>query len=133
MKTIILFHPEEGVEPVQGVGPNPVSGHPVTQVWRYFTEPSGKLTAGIWSCRGGSFEILSHPSIEMCTILEGEAVIEHEDGSRVTVVSGDSFVIPFGAHTIWHVEGYVKKSFVCHFPENDAPAAGVGSCQNSKG
>ena len=125
MKNIILFRSDEGIEPVEGVGPNPVSGHPVTHVWRFFTHPSGRLTAGLWSCRGGTFEIPAHTSTEMCTILEGEAVIEHADGSRVTVVPGDSFVIPFGAHTIWHVEGYVKKSFVCHFMEDDVPSGAI--------
>ena len=55
--------------------------------------------------------------------LQCGGVIEHEDGSQVTVAPGDSFVIPYGAHTIWRVEGYVRKSFICHFMENDGPAA----------
>lgn len=118
MKKICCFNPDTALEHMEGIGPNPVSGHPVTHVWRCFIHHSGLLTAGIWTCEGGTFEIFAHPSNEVCTILEGQAVIEHEDGSKVTVVPGDSFMIPYGAHTIWHVEGYVKKSFVCSFNED---------------
>ena len=53
MKNVIRFHPDGAVEHVQGTGPNPVSGHPVTHVWRCFVHPSGKLRAGLWSCEGG--------------------------------------------------------------------------------
>ena len=123
MKTIVRFGPEGAVEHVEGIAPNPLSGNPVTHTWRCFVHPSGKLIAGFWSCEGGTFEIMSHPCSEMCSILVGEAVFVHEDGSQVTVAPGDSFVIPYGAHTIWHVEGYVRKSFTCHFMENDGPAA----------
>ena len=117
MQKIICFRPEILVEPVEAIAPNPVSGQPVTKVWRQYVHASGKVTAGLWSCENGSFELFSHTSTEICTILEGEAVIEHEDGSRETVRPGDCFVIPYGSHTIWHVENYVKKSFVCTFVE----------------
>lgn len=118
MHNIIRFETHTAVEHIQGTAPNPVSGNPVTNVWRCFVHSSGKLTAGIWSCEGGSFEILSHPSNEMCTILEGEAVVEHSDGTTVTLSPGDTILIPFGVHTIWHVPGYVKKSFICNFNED---------------
>lgn len=123
MKTIVRFGPEGAVEHVEGIAPNPISGTPVTHTWRCFVHPSGRLTAGIWTCEGGSFEIAAHPSNEMCTILEGEAVIEHADGSKVTVVPGDAFMIPCGTRTIWHVDGYVKKSFICNFNENGEAAS----------
>ena len=76
----------------------------------------GPLAAGIWDCSKGSFAIPSHATDEMCSILEGEAVIEHADGTRVTVRPGDSFLIPYGTRTIWHVANYVKKAFVCAVP-----------------
>lgn len=123
MGKIICFHSDEAVEYMQGVAPNPISGHPVTHVWRCFVHPSGNLVAGIWACEAGAFEIMSHPSTEVCTILEGTAIIEHEDGSRVAVAPGDSFVIPYGAHTVWRVEEYIKKSFVCNFMGSNGSAA----------
>lgn len=123
MNKIVLFRPEGAVEHVRGIAPNPLSGNPVTQTWRCFVHPSGGLVAGIWTCEGGVFEIPSHPSNGMCTILEGGAVIEHADGSRVAVAPGDAFMIPYGARTIWHVDGFVKKSFVCTFNENGDAAS----------
>ena len=68
----------------------------------------------------------------MCVILEGEAVIEHEDGSNVTAVPGGGFVIPYGAHTIRHVGGYVKKSFIRHFMENDGRPRPSASTANQR-
>lgn len=100
-------------EAQEGVAPNPLSGNPVTHVQRLFVHPRGTVSAGLWECAAGSFEIPAHPSCEMCTILEGEAVIEHGDGSRLRVGPGDCFVIPQGAHTIWHVPQHVKKTFIC--------------------
>lgn len=123
MKKIVPLNIKDAFEHVQGIGPNAISGHPVTNVWRCFEDHSGHLTAGIWSCEGGSFEIFSHTSNEMCAILEGEAVIEHSDGSKVTVGPGDSFMIPYGAHTIWHVPNFVKKAFICNFAEEDKPTS----------
>lgn len=116
MKTIILLDQSAPAGHQRGPAPNPVAGEPLTNVWRGFARPDGSLTAGIWDCSSGSFSIPSHSTDEMCSILEGEAVIEHADGSRVTVRPGDSFLIPHGTRTTWHVESYVKKAFVCAAP-----------------
>ena len=90
------------------MAPNPLSGNPVTHVWKNFVHSHGKVKAGVWDCTVGSFDISAHPSYEMYTILESEAVVKQEDGSRISITPGDSFVIPKGMHTIWHVETYVK-------------------------
>ena len=116
VKTIILFDQTAPAGHARGPAPNPVAGDPHTNVWRCFTRPDGSLTAGLWDCSGGSFAIPSHPTDEMCRILEGEALIEHADGTRITVRAGDSFLIPHGTQTIWHVAKYVKKAFVCAAP-----------------
>ncbi len=102
---------------VEAPAPNPLSGVPVTHVWRQFVHPRGAVNAGVWDCSAGSFEIASHPSHEMCAILEGGAVIEHPDGSRLSLGPGDCILIPKGAHTVWHIERYVKKTFICCFTQ----------------
>ena len=113
MRKVVPIVEGSRTEAVEAVAPNPLSGDPVTHVWRRFVHPQGTVSAGPWECAAGSFAIRSHPSCEMCTILEGEAVIEHDDGSRLTVGPGDCFVIPQGAHTIWHIPHHVKKTFIC--------------------
>ena len=116
VNTIILFDQSAPAGHSEGPAPNPVDGEPRANVWRCFARPDGTLAAGIWDCSQGSFAIPSHATDEMCSILEGEAVIEHADGTRVTVRPGDSFLIPYGTRTIWHVANYVKKAFVCAVP-----------------
>lgn len=113
MRKVVPIVEGSRTEAVEAVAPNPLSGDPVTHVWRSFVHPQGTVSAGVWECAAGSFAIPSHPSCEMCTILEGEAVIEHGDGSRLTVRPGDCFVIPQGTHTIWHIPHHVKKTFIC--------------------
>ena len=99
MNTIILFDQSAPAGHSEGPAPNPVDGRPRANVWRCFARPDGTLTAGIWDCSKGSFAIPSHA-----------------DGTRVTVRPGDSFLIPYGTRTIWHVASYVKKAFVCAAP-----------------
>ena len=115
MLKVISLTAGEPADATEALAPNPLSGNPVTHVWRQFVHPQGAVNAGVWECAAGSFEIPAHPSYEMCAILEGEAVIEHPDGSRLTVKPGDSILIPKGAHTVWHVAHHVKKTFICCF------------------
>ncbi|HJA79855.1 MAG TPA: DUF861 domain-containing protein [Candidatus Desulfovibrio intestinavium] len=114
-KVIQLGDKGTPTEVVEALAPNPLSGHPVTRVRRQFVHPAGLVNAGIWECAAGSFEIPAHPSHEMCTILEGEAVIEHDDGSRLPVKAGDSILIPKGTRNIWHVSERIRKIFMCCF------------------
>lgn len=114
-KVIRLGDNGNPAEVVEALAPNPRSGNPVTHVQRQFVHPDGLVNAGIWECAAGSFEIPAHPSFEMCSILEGEAVIEHADGSRLPVKAGDSILIPRGTHSIWHVPERVRKTFICCF------------------
>lgn len=94
MSTIILFDQSAPAGHSEGPAPNPVDGKPRANVWRCFARPDGTLAAGIWDCSKGSFAIPSHATDEMCSILEGEAVIEHADGTRVTVRPATAFSSP---------------------------------------
>lgn len=122
LKVIRLDGGGEPGAAAESLAPNPLSGNPVTRVERRFVHPQGLLSCGMWECAPGSFEIPAHPTYEMCTIMEGEAVIEQEDGSRLSLAAGDSIFIPRGAHTIWHVSRPIRKTFLCCAPE-EAQAA----------
>ncbi|MBD5538664.1 MAG: DUF861 domain-containing protein [Desulfovibrio sp.] len=106
----------------ESVAPNPLAGHPATRVCRKFVHPEGLLNAGTWECAPGSFVIPSHPHYEICTILEGEGSIELPDGSRMALAPGACVFIRKGAHTTWHVEKRIKKTFLCCDPREAGDA-----------
>ena len=49
---------------------------------------------------------------EVAVVLEGSVRIEFEDGSDVTLGVGDSFTIPAGMTTTWHVTTPFKEMWV---------------------
>ena len=75
--------------------------------------PSGKMHAGVWDCRAGAFELPCHASTELCVITEGSAEIEDAQGRKTLVKPGDAFIIPQGSRTVWRIEEYVKKYYLC--------------------
>jgi uncharacterized protein len=74
---------------------------------------SGKMHAGVWDCRAGAFELPCHASTELCVITEGSAEIEDAQGRKTLVKPGDAFIIPQGSRTVWRIEEYVKKYYLC--------------------
>ncbi len=116
LQHITVFDPDNALEHIKGPAPNPVSGSPVTNLWRCYYSDDKKIHAGFWSCENGSFCIESHTSNEMCAILEGEAIVEMGDGTKYTIKAGDSIFIPYGIKNTWHVKDYVRKSYVCYLP-----------------
>ena len=53
----------------------------------------GKMHAGVWDCRAGTFELPCHASTELCVITEGSAEIEDAQGRKTLVKPGDAFII----------------------------------------
>ncbi|MFQ8889753.1 MAG: cupin domain-containing protein [Bilophila wadsworthia] len=74
--------------------------------------PRGKCTRA-WDCRAGAFELPCHASTELCVITEGSAEIEDAQGRKTLVKPGDAFIIPQGSRTVWRIEEYVKKYYLC--------------------
>ena len=64
-------------------------------------------------CRAGEFELPCHASTELCVITEGSAEIEDAQGRKTLVKPGDAFIIPQGSRTVWRIEEYVKKYYLC--------------------
>ena len=73
---LIFLGTEQAVEHVPGRPEHVLDGDPLTNVWRNVTHPSGKMHAGVWDCRAGTFELPCHASTELCVITEGSAEIE---------------------------------------------------------
>ena len=46
-------------------------------------------------------------------ITEGSAEIEDAQGRKTLVKPGDAFIIPQGSRTVWRIEKYVKKYYLC--------------------
>ena len=110
---LICLGTEQAVEHVPGRPEHVLDGDPFTNVWRNAVHPSGKMHAGVWDCRAGAFELPCHASTELCVITEGSAEIEDAQGRKTLVKPGDAFIIPQGSRTVWRIEEYVKKYYLC--------------------
>ena len=95
---LIFLGTEQAVEHVPGRPEHVLDGDPLTNVWRNVTHPSGKMHAGVWDCRAGTFELPCHASAQ---------------GRKTLVKPGDAFIIPQGARTVWRIGEYVKKYYLC--------------------
>ncbi len=117
-QSAFIFDPNNAIEEVEVKVASEfvIKGEPITHVWRCFKSEDGKVQSGFWTCKGGSFFIPSHTSNEMCTILEGEATVEMENGITLDLKPNDVVFIPFGIKNIWHVPNYVRKSYMCSIP-----------------
>src|SRR5262245_33643198 len=67
---------------------------PLGQV--YYTDRSGKVTSGIWTCNAGSVEIKTNPVEEICFVICGTVKITDLRGNSETFGSGECFVLPRG-------------------------------------
>ena len=52
-----------------------------------------------------------YDSTEECYLLEGEVVVETEDGTRVEFGKGDFVTFPRGLSCVWEVKQPVRKHF----------------------
>ena len=75
--------------------------------------PRGKCTRACGTAGRGAFELPCHASTELCVITEGSAEIEDAQGRKTLVKPGDAFIIPQGSRTVWRIEEYVKKYYLC--------------------
>ena len=71
--------------------------------------PRGKCTRECGTAGRGP----CHASTELCVITEGSAEIEDAQGRKTLVKPGDAFIIPQGSRTVWRIEKYVKKYYLC--------------------
>ncbi len=111
MSSFIKFS-DSTVKPVQNDTTKvTVSGDPRHTAWVHFQGNDGAFRSGVWESTAGVFNGPMNDQIEFCHILEGKATIVVGDES-FDVKAGDSFVMDNGLQPVWHVEEYVRKSFV---------------------
>ena len=52
-----------------------------------------------------------YDSIEECYLLEGEVIVEAEDGEMVSFGKGDFIIFPRGLSCVWDIKKPVKKRY----------------------
>ena len=68
-------------------------------------------TWGIWEKEPSVFD-WEYDTPESCLILEGEVVVETEDGEKVTIKEGDFVRFPEGLKCVWNVKKKIRKHFI---------------------
>ncbi|MBW8367029.1 MAG: cupin domain-containing protein [Arenimonas sp.] len=90
-----------------------IQGNPRQTVWVHYTDPSGQFVSGVWLSEPGKWRV-SYSEEEYCHLLEGHSVITEAGGEPVSVVAGDSFVIPRGFIGTWEVLERTRKEFAIY-------------------
>ena len=94
-----------------------VSGDPLHRTWNL--EDRDGLFCGIWDSTPGAWRVV-YDEWEYCRILSGRSVLTGDDGSRLEVGPGDSFVIPPGFTGVWEVIETTRKDYVIRLLRPDA-------------
>ncbi len=89
-----------------------IEGEPTETGFNYFTDTTGKLTAGVWECTPCTTQIDSYAVDEFCYILKGCVVLTDGDGRSETFREGSCFVIPKGMECTWHMPETTRKYYV---------------------
>jgi uncharacterized cupin superfamily protein len=88
-------------------------GNPKRTSWNHFTNASGEVNAGIWTCEKGSWRIAFAPNKdEYFYVLEGRCRIIDEQGHAAEAGPGDALVIPGGFKGVFEVVEPVRKHYV---------------------
>jgi uncharacterized cupin superfamily protein len=66
---------------------------------------------GIWRCTKGSFECIEQGD-ELMTVLSGRCrIVNHTEGTEVSLGPGDSLFIRDRSHVTWHIDEDLTKVF----------------------
>ena len=92
-----------------------LQGNPTQTVCVHYSDVTGKFTSGVWSSEPGKWRI-SYTEEEFCHMLEGRSIVTEDGGKAVTLVAGESFVIPRGFVGTWEVVDRTTKHFAIYEP-----------------
>lgn len=95
------------------------AGSPDQKAWAYFTDPSGRFSAGIWEGQPGRWRV-RYTEAEFCHLLSGVVELRDETGCARRFKAGDSFVIPAGFAGTWEVVEPARKLYAT-FEDTAAP------------
>ncbi len=88
------------------------AGEPVQHVHNYFTDETGQLTAGVWTCTPITERIGPYSVNEFMLVLEGSVTIVDQNGHEETMRAGEAFIIPKGMPCIWKQTEFIRKFYV---------------------
>ncbi|MBT5432491.1 MAG: cupin domain-containing protein [Alphaproteobacteria bacterium] len=94
------------------------AGDPVQTGHNYFTDDTGALTSGVWTCTPMTTKAGPYEVNEYMLVLEGSVTMIHEDGTENTISAGESFVIPKGTPCVWKQSEDIRKFYVIHTDES---------------
>ena len=90
-----------------------VLGNPQRTTWNHFTNASGEMFAGVWSCEVGSWRIEMGPTEdEFFFVTAGRCRLTDEAGVAVEAGLGNSLVIPAGFKGVFAVLEPMQKHYV---------------------
>ncbi len=89
-----------------------VTAAPVEHGHQYYADPTGQLTAGLWTCTPYEERMGPYAVDEFMLLLEGSVTLAYEDGSEETFSAGEAFVIPKGTVCAWRQETDVRKFYL---------------------
>jgi uncharacterized cupin superfamily protein len=90
-----------------------VRGNPRRATVNLYTDPSGRLSSGVWSCEAGAWKIdFPQGKDEYFHVLEGRIRITGETGVAEEFGPGDAGVIPAGFKGLFEVLEPVRKHYV---------------------
>ena len=92
-----------------------IDGAPQARASELARSPDGTCTLATWDCTAGTFHWYFNIE-ETIHILEGEVLVQGEDGRHALLRAGDVAVMPANTWMVWHVERYVRKLAICRFP-----------------
>ncbi len=90
-----------------------IAGNPEQRIWNYYTDPTGRFSAGVWQSEIGKWSI-HYTEEEYCQLLEGVSIVTDADGVATTLRAGDSFVIPRGFQGSWEVVEPTRKLYAIY-------------------
>ena len=90
-----------------------VKGNPRRTTWNHYTNPSGEIYAGVWSCEPGAWRIeMGSREDEFFFVTEGRCRLIGDDGKSVEIGAGESVVIPAGFTGVFEVLEPLKKHYM---------------------
>lgn len=90
-----------------------VSGNPLRTTQEYFLAGAGDLSAGIWTCEPGAWNIAFAPGKdEFFCVIEGRLRITDANGESSCFGPGEAGVIPAGFAGCFEVLERVRKHYV---------------------
>jgi uncharacterized cupin superfamily protein len=99
-----------------------VKGNPLRATQEHFLAPAGDLSAGIWACEPGAWNIAFAPGKdEFFCIISGRVRITDSNGHDAEFGPGEAGVIPAGFTGCFEVLEAVRKHYVVL--ERPAPPA----------